>query len=347
MPGVQLKNLSKVFPGSVKAVDDLSLEISDGELLVLMGPSGCGKSTTLRMIAGLEEVSEGLVHIDGKDITKLHPGKRNIGMVFQNYALYPHKTIFKNLEFGLKIRKVPKTQRNELIQSISERLNIAELLNRYPDQLSGGQKQRVALGRALLREGDLILFDEPLSNLDAKLRQQLRIEIAELHREKSFTGIFVTHDQTEAMTLGDRIAVMNEGKIVQLGTPSEIYSRPADLFVASFTGSPAMNLFKGTIEEEMFKCPLFTLPLTNDLLQTATIGIRPEDIKPGTQGLTFTADVIQPELNGMDWIIHAGQANVRFSCRSDHSVQAGKNESFVIDKEKIHYFDKSGKRIET
>jgi ABC-type sugar transport system ATPase subunit len=346
MSGIQLQQLCKTFPGDVKAVHNLDLEVKEGELLVLMGPSGCGKSTTLRMIAGLEKVTSGSVHANNKDITSLHPGKRNIGMVFQNYALYPHKTIYKNLAFGLKLRKTPKAEIQKLISDISERLNISSLLERYPDQLSGGQKQRVALGRALLRQADFLLFDEPLSNLDAALRQQLRIEIAQLHRERKFTGIFVTHDQTEAMTLGDRIAVMNEGQIVQLATPEEIYHKPADIFVASFTGSPAMNIFSGKLEQNNFVNDLFSIEIKSDkLVNLASIGIRPEDILAQKGEISFEAKVIQPELNGMDWIIHASNSNVRFSYRSDVSMQPGETVTFSVTPEKIHYFDESGKRI--
>ena len=291
MPEVKLQNLCKTFSGNVKAVDNLNLTVKNGELLVLVGPSGCGKSTSLRMIAGLEQQTSGSITIDDSEISHLPPGKRNIGMVFQNYALYPHKTIFKNLSFGMKIRKVPKATIESEIQKIAKRMEIEDLLKRYPSQLSGGQKQRVALARALLRGGDIVLFDEPLSNLDAALRQQLRVEIAELHREKKFTGIFVTHDQVEAMTIGDRIAVMNGGQICQIGTPEEIYKKPADTFVASFMGTPAMNVIEGSTNDDTFSSELFSAKAPKDVKY---IGFRPEDIQLGKGDICFEAEIVQP-----------------------------------------------------
>ena len=346
MTQINLQNLSKTYPGGVKAVNGLNLTVQDGEMLVLMGPSGCGKSTTLRMLAGLESVSTGSVLVDEKDITSLPPGQRNIGMVFQNYALYPHKTIANNLAFGLKLRKTPRAEIKRLIDDISQRLSIESLLQRYPDQLSGGQKQRVALGRALLRQADFLLFDEPLSNLDASLRQQLRLEIAELHRERKFTAIFVTHDQTEAMTLGDRIAVMNHGEIVQLGSPEEIYLKPANLFVASFTGTPAMNIVSGKVESHIFKSALFELAVSGDLAKTINVGFRPEDVCIGVGDLSFKAEIIEVELSGMDWVVHASNGHTSFSCRSTKAVQVGLTETFSVKLSKIHYFDESANRID-
>ncbi|MCM8540626.1 MAG: ABC transporter ATP-binding protein [Lentisphaeraceae bacterium] len=343
MPEVKLQNLCKTFSGDVKAVDNLNLTVNNGELLVLVGPSGCGKSTSLRMIAGLEEQSSGTVSVDTTDISQVPPGKRNIGMVFQNYALYPNKTIFKNLSFGMKIRKVPKAEINSEIQKIAKRLEIDSFLNRYPSQLSGGQKQRVALARALLRGGDIVLFDEPLSNLDASLRQQLRVEIAELHRERKFTGIFVTHDQIEAMTIGDRIAVMNYGKICQIGTPEEIYNKPADSFVASFIGTPAMNIIDGKSDGNTFHSDLFELN-TSDKVKS--IGFRPEHVKTGSGDVTFTAIVVQPELCGMDWVIHCRKGNIRFSCRTKESLSPGTSQEFSLSTDKLHYFDSSGRRLD-
>ena len=343
MPEVKLQNLCKTFSGDVKAVDNLNLTVNNGELLVLVGPSGCGKSTSLRMIAGLEEQSSGTVSVDNTDISQVPPGKRNIGMVFQNYALYPNKTIFKNLSFGMKIRKVPKAEINSEIQKIAKRLEIDSFLNRYPSQLSGGQKQRVALARALLRGGNIVLFDEPLSNLDASLRQQLRVEIAELHRERKFTGIFVTHDQIEAMTIGDRIAVMNYGKICQIGTPEEIYNKPADSFVASFIGTPAMNIIDGKSDSNTFHSDLFELN-TSDKVKS--IGFRPEHLKIGSGDVTFTAKVIQPELCGMDWVIHCRKGNIRFSCRTKESLSPGTSQEFSLSTDKLHYFDSSGRRLD-
>ncbi len=337
MAELQLVNLSKIFDGGVTAVDNLCLEMAKGELLVLVGPSGCGKSTTLRMVAGLESPTSGKILIDKNDITLTPPGDRKIGMVFQNYALYPHKTIYENLAFGLKIRKVSKEEIKKKITEIAAKMELQELLNRLPNQLSGGQKQRVALARALLREGNLILFDEPLSNLDASLRQQLRVEIASLHREKKFTAIFVTHDQVEAMTLGDRIAVMNKGKICQIGTPLEVYHSPANLFVASFIGSPAMNLF----------------PLKNSLLKinapqnAATAGIRPEQIKVNSSGeINWHGKVIHSEPRGADWIIHATiDEGIPFSSRSDCPFESGSSQNFSANSNAVHFFDINGDRI--
>jgi len=343
MPEVKLQDLRKDFSGNVTAVNNLNLTIKEGELLVLVGPSGCGKSTTLRMIAGLETQTSGQIFLDDKEISNIPPGKRNIGMVFQNYALYPHKTIYKNLSFGMKIRKVPKNEIEDKIQAISKRLEIDSLLKRYPSQLSGGQKQRVALARALLRDGNIVLFDEPLSNLDALLRQQLRVEIAELHREKKFTGVFVTHDQVEAMTLGDRIAVMNEGKICQLDTPEAVYSKPANTFVASFIGTPSMNLIEGKNENGKFSSDLFNLDLTETV---SSLGFRPESVTVGDGPISFETEVIQPELNGMDWIMHCRSSNTRFTFRSKDACNPGTKIKLSLSTEDLHYFDNKGERLE-
>lgn len=342
MPEVRLQDLCKTFSGAVNAVDKLNLTINDGELLVLVGPSGCGKSTTLRMIAGLETQTSGKIFCGDKEVSAVPPGKRNIGMVFQNYALYPHKTIYKNLSFGMKIRKVPKAEIEEKIQEISRRLEIDSLLKRYPAQLSGGQKQRVALARALLREGNIVLFDEPLSNLDASLRQQLRVEIAELHRERKFTGIFVTHDQIEAMTLGDRIAVMNEGRICQLDTPEGVYRKPANTFVASFIGTPAMNLVQGQYKDGKFISDLFEIECSTNV---SSIGFRPEHLSLNDGPLSLEAEVVQPELSGMDWIIHCKNADTRFSFRSKDACNPGTKLKLSLSTEDLHYFDNKGERL--
>lgn len=343
MPEVKLHDLCKTFSGDVKAVNKLNLTVKDEELLVLVGPSGCGKSTTLRMLAGLETQTEGQIFIGDKEVSNLAAGQRNIGMVFQNYALYPHKTIYQNLSFGLKIRKVPKKEIQKKISSISQRLAISTLLKRYPAQLSGGQKQRVALARALLRDGDIILFDEPLSNLDASLRQQLRFEIAQLHRERKFTGIFVTHDQVEAMTLGDRIAVMDQGEIRQIETPENVYKKPTDTFVASFIGTPAMNLISGQSHDTTFTCPLFELAVAQSV---STIGFRPEHIKTSNGDITFSAEVIQSELRGMDWIIHCRKDNTKFCCYANKSITPGTTQQFSLSASKLHYFDDRGVRLD-
>ena len=245
MASVSLRDVTKVYAGGVTAVDRVSIDIADGEFLVLVGPSGCGKSTTLRMIAGLEEATSGDLLIAGKRVNDIAPSRRDIAMVFQNYALYPHMTVRKNLEFGLRMRRTPKAERQQRIAEAAAMLGLESLLERKPAELSGGQKQRVALGRAIVRKPAAFLFDEPLSNLDAKLRGEMRREIAALHRRLGATMIYVTHDQVEAMTLGDRLVLMKDGVVQQQGTPLEVYEGPANRFVATFIGSPAMNLFEG------------------------------------------------------------------------------------------------------
>ena len=247
MGEIQLRNVTKVYGGDVVAVDNIDLDIKDGEFMVLLGPSGCGKSTTLRMIAGLEEISSGEISIDGARVNDVDPAERDLAIVFQNYALYPHMTVAANLAFGLKLRKVPKVEIDRRIAQTAETLGIGELLARRPRELSGGQQQRVALGRALVREPVAYLFDEPLSNLDAKLRATMRTELIKLHQKLGTTIVHVTHDQVEAMTMGERICIMRDGHIVQVGPPLEVYRNPADTFVAGFLASPPMNLIEGRL----------------------------------------------------------------------------------------------------
>jgi multiple sugar transport system ATP-binding protein len=244
MAQIELQHLTKVYAGDVTAVDDVSLDIGDGEFMVLVGPSGCGKSTLLRMIAGLEDVTEGQISIGGADVTELAPRRRDIAMVFQSYALYPHMSVRKNIGYGLKVRRTPKDEARRRVDEVAELLGLEDLLERKPAQLSGGQRQRVAMGRAIVREPKAFLMDEPLSNLDAKLRVGMRTSLAQLHARLGVTTIYVTHDQTEAMTLGQRVAVMRDGHVLQVDTPQTLYSRPADLFVAGFIGTPSMNLPK-------------------------------------------------------------------------------------------------------
>ena len=248
MATIELDRVTKVFGNGFVAVDDVSLSIADREFVVLVGPSGCGKSTLLRMIAGLEEVTAGTVRIDGADVTDLAPRHRDIAMVFQSYALYPHMTVRENLGYGLKVRKAPKADARRRVEEVASLLGLAKLLDRRPAQLSGGQRQRVAMGRAIVREPRAFLMDEPLSNLDAKLRVGMRASLAELHARLGVTTVYVTHDQTEAMTLGQRVAVMRDGKIVQVDEPQALYSKPRDVFVAAFIGSPSMNLVGATVE---------------------------------------------------------------------------------------------------
>jgi multiple sugar transport system ATP-binding protein len=281
MADIRLEHVTKAFSGDVVAVDDVSLEIPDGQFIVLVGPSGCGKSTLLRMIAGLEEVTKGRVSIGGVDVTELAPRRRDIAMVFQNYALYPHMTVRQNLGYGLKVRRTSKSQIRERVEEVAKMLALDELLERKPAQLSGGQRQRVAMGRAIAREPQAFLMDEPLSNLDAKLRVTMRASLAQLHGRLGVTTIYVTHDQVEAMTLGQRVAVMRDGRILQVDEPQRLYQSPQDLFVAAFIGSPAMNLVDAVIEGDEVCFGQYRVPLAPERRPPAgttrvVLGIRPE-----------------------------------------------------------------------
>ena len=289
MAEVILKNVCKIYDGNVKAVNSVSIDIHDKEFMVLVGPSGCGKSTTLRMIAGLEEISDGEIKIGERVVNDVPPKDRDIAMVFQNYALYPHMTVYENLAFGLKLRKFPKAEIDKRVKEAADILGIGDYLERKPKALSGGQRQRVAVGRAIVRKPAVFLFDEPLSNLDAKMRVQMRAEINKLHTRLGTTMIYVTHDQIEAMTMGDRICVMKDGVIQQIDTPLNIYDKPANTFVAGFIGTPPMNIFKGTLVSEnglVFKAGPISIPLPADwnaslesyIGKEILFGIRPEDI---------------------------------------------------------------------
>jgi ABC-type sugar transport system ATPase subunit len=297
MAEVTLRNVSKRFPGGTLALDDLSLEIADGEFMILVGPSGCGKTTALRCIAGLEKPSSGTIGIDRRVVNDVIPPERDIAMVFQNYALYPHMTVYRNLAFGLRERKVRKDEIDRRVREISRMLGLDDLLKRRPAQLSGGQRQRVAMGRALVREPSAFLLDEPLSNLDAKLRVQMRAELKRLHGRLGITTIYVTHDQIEAMTLGDRIAVMSNGRLQQLGPPQELYDAPTNLFVAGFIGSPAMNLVRGRAAGGRIEAGelAFERPGTPD--GDVAVGFRPESFVASNDGLPsleFLVDVVEP-----------------------------------------------------
>jgi multiple sugar transport system ATP-binding protein len=282
MAGIALEHVTKEF-GSVKAVDDVSLEIGDGEFLVLVGPSGCGKSTLLRMIAGLEEVTSGAIHIGDDDVTDLAPRNRDIAMVFQTYALYPHMSVRHNLGYGLKARRTPKPEIASRVEQVADLLGLSDLLERRPAQLSGGQRQRVAMGRAIVREPQAFLLDEPLSNLDAKLRVGMRASLAQLHHQLGVTTVYVTHDQTEAMTLGQRVAVMRDGRILQCDRPQRLYAEPANVFIAAFIGSPAMNLVEASYDGEalhfgQYRVPVANLPAGDRVI----LGIRPESFEDAT-----------------------------------------------------------------
>ena len=278
MPEISVERLTKVYAGGVKAVDDVSLEVADGEFMVLVGPSGCGKSTLLRMIAGLEKVTTGRIRIGAEDVTTLDPPDRDIAMVFQSYALYPHKTVRENLAFGLRRRKVPKAEIAERVERMGEMLGLGELMGRKPAALSGGQRQRVAMGRALVREPRAFLMDEPLSNLDAKLRTSMRGELARLHERLPTTTVYVTHDQVEAMTLGDRVAVLRDGVVQQCAAPQELFERPANVFVGAFMGSPAMNLLRGELDGGVVSFGATRLSLPGALAhgrRSVVLGVRP------------------------------------------------------------------------
>ncbi|MFM8497908.1 MAG: ABC transporter ATP-binding protein [Planctomycetia bacterium] len=356
MATVELRRVEKRYPNGYHAVRDVSIEIADGEFLVLVGPSGCGKSTTLRMVAGLEEISAGEIVIDGRVVNDLEPGDRDIAMVFQNYALYPHMTVADNMAFGLKMRRVPKPEIERRVREAAEVLGIGPLLVRRPRELSGGQRQRVALGRAIVRDPKVFLFDEPLSNLDAKLRVQTRAEIARLHRRLGSTSIYVTHDQVEAMTLGDRIAVMNHGVVQQIAPPLEIYRRPASRFVAAFVGSPAMNFFAGRVAGGMFEAAAGgRLPLPAGAAWPegpAVLGVRPEDlvVVAGDDPRAFlriALDVV--ENMGAETMAHFRLAGADHVVRleADSAARPGDTVSLGPRPEGVHLFamDEAGRRL--
>ncbi len=309
MAEVVIDGVTKIFPGATTALEDLSLTISDGEFMILVGPSGCGKTTALRCVAGLEKPTRGRIVIGEREVTDVTPRDRDIAMVFQNYALYPHMTVQRNLAFGLKERKVPKAEIKRRVSDISTMLGLDELLKRRPAQLSGGQRQRVAMGRALVREPAAFLLDEPLSNLDAKLRVQMRAELKRLHARLGITTIYVTHDQVEAMTLGDRIAVMSNGRLQQLGPPQELYDAPANLFVAGFIGSPPMNLIRGRAQGGTIEAGDLTFERPGVPDGDVAVGMRPEVVSASADGLPsfeFLIDVIEPL--GDEIVVHGSAA---------------------------------------
>ena len=353
MSTVTLKNVTKVFGDSVVAVDNVSLEVEDGEFMILVGPSGCGKSTTLRIIAGLETATGGEIYIGGRLVNDVLPKDRDIAMVFQNYALYPHMTAYANMAFGLKLRGVQKKEIDERVKEAAEILNIGELLDRKPRELSGGQSQRVAVGRAIVRKPKVFLFDEPLSNLDLKLRVQMRAEFSKIHNKLGATMIYVTHDQTEAMTMGDRIAVMREGGIRQLADPGALYQSPANRFVAQFIGIPPMNMIDGVIAEEggalLFKgdsCRVTVPDGKGDLLRPflekkVTMGVRPEDVSvsEGKGMAEAVVDVVQPL--GPQKFLYLKMGDCEYTARVPVETKARVNDTvaIVFDMEKVHFFD--------
>jgi multiple sugar transport system ATP-binding protein len=359
MGKVILENVYKIYPGDVTAVRDANLEINDQEFMVLVGPSGCGKSTTLRMVAGLEEISKGSIYIDGRKVNDVPPKNRDIAMVFQNYALYPHMTVYKNMAFGLKLRRYPADEIDKRVQDAAEILGIKELLQRKPKALSGGQRQRVAVGRAIVRKPKAFLFDEPLSNLDAKMRVQMRTEISKLHTRLSSTMIYVTHDQVEAMTMGDRICVMKDGVIQQVAPPLELYNSPANQFVAGFIGSPPMNLFNGRIERKkghlVFVEENFEISVDDSQASAldsyegkeVVFGVRPEDVNdvlfisnphPEHQ---FKAKVEVVEPMGAEVFLYLNTGAHSFIAREDtqDSAKVGQEITVMVEMKKTHFFD--------
>jgi multiple sugar transport system ATP-binding protein len=374
MAGITLEHVSKIF-GGVRAVDDITLSIEDGEFLVLVGPSGCGKSTLLRMIAGLEQATDGWIYIGDRDVTDFPPKDRDIAMVFQTYALYPHMSVRQNLGYGLKARKTDKAEIARRVEEVAGLLGLTALLDRRPAQLSGGQRQRVAMGRAIVREPQAFLLDEPLSNLDAQLRVGMRASLSQLHRRLGVTTVYVTHDQVEAMTLGQRVAVMRAGKIVQVDSPQKLYAEPRDVFVAGFIGSPAMNLVEATIEggTERFAGHSLPVPAVAGVEGEVILGIRPEDFEdavhaPGLPTIEATVDVLE-ELGSDSYVFFTVDATsltpqaqeagddarglvpasgalftARVEARS--AVRVGERVDLAVDPQRLHFFDRAtGLRI--
>ena len=365
MADVTLREVTKVFPGGATAVDRVDLEIDDGELLVLVGPSGSGKTTVLRLTAGLEELTDGEIRIGGRVVNDVHPMDRDIAMVFQNYALYPHMTVAENIGFGLKLRGFKKRDVAERVQRTAETLGLSDLLKRKPAQLSGGQRQRVAMGRAIVRDPAAFLMDEPLSNLDAKLRVQMRTEIQRLQHELGTTTMYVTHDQVEAMTMGDRVAVMRDGHLVQVDTPQVLYDRPADLFVAGFIGSPAMNFVRAHLEgsngtlvasfgSNRLELPVRALPpaLARDELRDVIIGLRPEHLELALNGsngkAVLRAPVTLAEPVGAQVIVHLDVETLQLTeqggdfcaCLDSRRIcSRGETLTLAVDPATLHFFD--------
>ncbi|PYO09882.1 MAG: glycerol-3-phosphate ABC transporter ATP-binding protein [Gemmatimonadetes bacterium] len=363
MAQISLEHVDKTYPNGYVAARDLSLDVADGELLVLVGPSGSGKSTVLRLMAGLERVTDGMIRIGERDVTDLPPQQRDIAMVFQNYALYPHMTVRENLGFGLSIRKQPPTVINERVNTIAASLGLDKLLDRKPAQLSGGQRQRVALGRAIVREPLAFLFDEPLSNLDAQLRVETRVELSRLHRKLGATMVYVTHDQSEALTLGDRIAVLKEGVLQQIATPMELYQRPANKFVAGFIGSPAMNFIEGVIQRaegsagRLGMCTFKGIDLTLDVpcdgesRGRVFLGVRPQHIEVSGDGENRPkAEVGVVEPMGNEQIVYvtlSGGDRLVALASPQELIKPGDIVSIRVRPEGVHIFEgQSGIRIE-
>ncbi|MCE7933539.1 MAG: sn-glycerol-3-phosphate ABC transporter ATP-binding protein UgpC [Chlorobi bacterium CHB2] len=359
MAQVTLSNVTKQFDDGTVAVNSVSFDLPDGKFLVIVGPSGCGKSTTLRMIAGLETATSGQITIGGQVVNNVHPKDRDIAMVFQNYALYPHMTVRQNMEFALKMRKVPKPDRQRRVMEVARMLELEPLLERKPKALSGGQRQRVALGRAIVRNPKVFLFDEPLSNLDAKLRSQTRAELQRLHHQLNATSIYVTHDQVEAMTMADQIVVMDGGQVQQIASPLDLYNRPANRFVAGFIGTPAMNFFQGKTEtegeqtwfaeqgENGLRIPLEQSP--EAMARAATLGVRPEHFlltEPGDR-FGFAVKVQVVETLGNQTLIHfpTGSGMGIAAISPDHEIRYGDQAWLRVQSDRVHPFAATGERL--
>ncbi|MEE9275474.1 MAG: ABC transporter ATP-binding protein [bacterium] len=356
MAHIELKNLRKVFGKNIEAVKDLSLTIEEGEFLVLVGPSGCGKTTTLRMTAGFEEPTAGEIYIDGQLVNDLEPGQRNLGMVFQNLALFPHKTVAQNIEFGPRMKKVDPETRMRRVREVAEMVKITDLLNKLPGQCSGGEAQRIALARTLITEPSAFLLDEPLSSLDAKLRREMRAEIDRIHHEVKKTFIYVTHDQEEAMTLADRIVVMRDGLIEQMGSPLDIYGNPDSYFVADFFGSPSMNLIPGAVENSgggaRFKAPGIEVDLPASLSGApagpVTLGIRPEHLSVAENGGVYRGEVRLVEPLGKDTLLYFDQMGEKPFIAVVEGIKEfkeGDRLEIALDPDRICLFEEDGKRI--
>lgn len=358
MAGLSLKNIKKVYDNGFVAVPDFSLEIEDGEFIAFVGPSGCGKSTTLRMIAGLEEISGGEMKIGDKVVNKLAPSERDIAMVFQSYALYGNLTTYENIGFSLTVRNKKTDEIHDTVMEGARMVDLVEYLNRKPANLSGGQRQRVALGRSIVRDAEVFLLDEPLSNLDAKLRTETRMELVKLHQQLGVTFVYVTHDQVEAMTMADRIVVMDKGEIQQVGTPMEVYHEPTNIFVASFIGTPPMNFIEGHVENNMFISNVINFPLTSaqrghfnpSEKRAVVLGIRPEDIKDGSNVKTSSEDFVTfetqldiVELLGADMLVYYDLKDQTLTARitAESNFERDQVVNLAMDLTKAHFFDKN------
>ena len=350
MASIEIRGVRKSY-AAAQVIHGISVDIADGEFVTLVGPSGCGKSTLLRMIAGLESITDGEISIGGRVVNELAPKERDIAMVFQSYALYPHMTVAENMGFSLRLRKAPKDEFDRKVRQAAAVLGLESLLDRYPRQLSGGQRQRVAMGRAIVRNPAVFLFDEPLSNLDAKLRVQMRAEIRDLHQKLKTTTVYVTHDQIEAMTMADRIVVMRDGVVEQVGPPLELYDRPANMFVAGFLGSPAMNFLEARVGPDGRSAALdagFLLPLPSPLDggQGITLGIRPEHVGVDAAGMPATVKVVEPTGSETHLVADLAGQNVTAVIRERYAARPGETIGLSFAQERIHVFDtQTGARV--